>query len=138
MKALKFIIAVLFFSAIFVACKKEDVKQLPPTAPQGNSSLTGKWVGKYGYDAETPNIFFSFNIKANGMMEELNANGEVSGTGTWVKNGNTFTATHHYLPPYNSIFISSATFDPAAQRLSGTWKYSDAVTSAGKWYMIKE
>ena len=136
MKALKSVIAVLFFSAIFTACKKDEVKQ-PTPAPSGGTSLQGKWVGKYGYGSEEPNTFFSFNIKADGTMEELNSYSEVSGVGTWVRNGNTFSATHHYLPPYTSVFISSATFDSITKKLTGTWKYSTGSSSAGKWYMNK-
>lgn len=134
MKALKIVAAVLFFSAIFTACKKEST-----SSPSSNTNITGTWEGKYGYDNDDSQFFYSFKIKADGTMEELDFSGDQIGEGTWTLNGNTFTATHHFMPPYNKTFISTATFDPVAKKLKdGTWKYSDKPVNEGKWYMLKQ
>ncbi|MFT3681209.1 MAG: hypothetical protein QM791_13115 [Ferruginibacter sp.] len=134
MKTLKITIAVLFFSAIFTACKKEKAA---PTAQE--SAITGTWEGKYGYGTNDSQFFYSFKVKPDGTMQEIDAFGDIAGEGTWTLNGNTFTATHHFLSPYNKIFISTATFDPATKKLvNGSWKYSDKPANEGKWFMNKK
>lgn len=133
MKALKFAIAVLFFSAIFTACKKESASS------PNNTAIAGVWAGQYGYDNDDAEFFYSFKIKADGTMEEIDSFGEQIGEGTWTLNGNTFTATHHFLPPYNKTYISTAIYDAAAKKLrNGTWKYSDKAVDEGKWYMLQQ
>jgi hypothetical protein len=84
----KITLALLVASTLFVACSKED-----SVNPQGPVTITGKWVGKYGYDSDDPSFYYCFNIKSDGSFQEMNKSQEVLGTGSWQLVGDVFTAT---------------------------------------------
>ena len=128
------ILCLLFLPAFFVGCKKETTQSVPtPT-----DTIEGVWTGKYGFDNETPSIFFSFNIKPGGVIEELNSSGLSKGSGTWQLNGTTLTAHYQWKPPLSTIYSVSATFDKSKGELTGTWGYDNSATDGGKWTMKKK
>lgn len=129
----KSVLVLLVASTMFVACSKEDNNN-----NQGPVTITGKWVGKYGYDSEDPSHYYCFNIKSDGSFQELNKSGAVLGTGTWDLTGDVFTATVTWDPPYSSTFMMTATFDANDARLSGVWGYQPSDSDGGEWYMNKE
>ncbi|HET9053169.1 MAG TPA: hypothetical protein VFM90_03295, partial [Cyclobacteriaceae bacterium] len=65
MRFVQFSIMIMLASATLLACKKDKA----PSA--SNAAIEGKWSGKYGFDTETPTIFYGFNIKPGGVLEEF-------------------------------------------------------------------
>ena len=130
MKAFSLFFFLLLSATAFFSCSKED--EGTPT-----DTVEGKWVGTYGFGSENPDIFFSFNIKPGGVIEELNKNGGVKGTGTWQLTGDDFSATYDWGAPYYTTYTVSATFDKAHGKLKGFWGYDDSDADGGKWEMEK-
>ena len=133
MKVLKAAIVALLFSTTFLACKKDS------SSPSSSPSVAGKYVGTYGFDDETPNLFYSLNIRADGVIQEIGeSSGVPTGEGTWQLNGNTLTATYTMLfEPYNKYSIV-AIFDEGKGTLTGTWGYDNNGTDGGKMAMSKQ
>jgi hypothetical protein len=132
MKFLKFAIVALLLSTAFFSCSKNKDDDFKPS--NGNTSIEGKYVGKYGYGNEEPSISYILNVKAGGIFEELNTSGvSKCVSGNWSLNGNVFTAKYQWKAPLNSIFSVVATFDPSTGKLTGTWGYGDNATNGGKW-----
>jgi len=80
----------------------------------------------------------SFKMDDDGTLEEWNSLNTQSGVGTWSLSGTLFTASTHFLPPYNSIFLLSSTLDTATMRISGNWGYSPSTINGGKFYLVKQ
>ena len=143
MKTLKLFITAILIASTFVACKKDD-----PITPSGTSekplpvnpdkSMKGTWVGKYGYGNDSPDTYYCFKMDDDGTLEEWNSLNTQSGVGTWSLSGTLYTASTHFLPPYNSIFLLSSTLDTATMRISGNWGYSPSTINGGKFYLVKQ
>jgi hypothetical protein len=129
MKSLILFVAALFMLLIFLSCKKDTDSVLP---------VEGNWVGLYGNDNEVPSIFYKLNIKHGGVIEELNASGDVKGSGNWTLKGNNFTAHYQWKAPHNTFFTITARIDPNSNKLVGTWGFDNSATDGGKWEAIKE
>jgi hypothetical protein len=137
MKFVKFsIITLLLSAAVFSSCKKssDDIS----STGQANQSFAGNWVGAYGFGNEVPAIYYRFNIKSNGTIEELNSSGASKGTGTWNLNGNSFTAKYQWKAPMNTVFSVAATYNSATGKLSGTWGYNNNAADGGLWEQAKQ
>lgn len=115
----------------FIACSKEEDEGHP------TDTVEGLWIGTYGFGSESPDIFFSFNIKPGGVIEELNSNQLVKGSGTWELDDDDFTASYQWGAPYFTSFSVMATFDKSKGRLTGFWGYDDSAIDGGKWIMDK-
>ena len=131
--ALQIILILVIGSTMFTACKKDDT-----ATPHGPATIEGKWVGKYGYDNDDPVYYYCFNVKADGTIQELNSSQKVLGSGTWELNGDVFTSTVTWNPPYHSTFITTATFDANNGKLTGIWGYDPSDSDGGTWFMDKQ
>ena len=132
MKILKIALIALFVSGLFVACSK-DKKENP-----SESSIIGKWEGKYGFDNDNPSIYYSLNFKSSGVIEEMNSTGQVIGSGTWQMSGNTITAHYAWYPPSTATFSIVAAYDGSHGKLLGNWGYDASATDGGLWEMTKQ
>lgn len=132
MKKVKMAILALAIATGFVACNKDSDDVTP-------SPVEGTYVGKYGFGNDTPDLDFIFKVSPGGIFQEISAStGNVKGQGTWSVNGNTLTATYTMLfSPYNKYSVSG-TYDPATQKMTGTWGYDNNVTDGGKMEMAKQ
>lgn len=131
MKLIKFLAAGLLMVALFTACSKDkDV----PTTPA--FSIVGQWEGKLGTGAAIPTSFFKINVKADGKLDRINSDGEITGSGTWTVEGSTFKA--HYVSNMNGVEIDmTATIDKLMNKLTGgTWENSG--NNSGTWYASKK
>ena len=123
------------FATAIISCKKEDVST--PSTPSGSNPLAGRWIGKFGFNNENPDTYYSFKLKTDGTMDELNSSNEKIGEGTWTLNGTTFTAKHHYTGGNGTSFTDVATYNAQTHKFeNGTWGYSTNATNGGKWFMI--
>ncbi len=129
----KITLILLIASSVFVSCKKDDV-----ATPQGPTTIEGKWVGKYGYDSEDPSHYYSFDIKADGTIRELDDDQEVLGSGTWQLTGSAFDAVITWDPPFHSTFMVTGYFDAATGELYGAWGYEPSNTDGGEWFLNKK
>jgi hypothetical protein len=128
----------LFFSLLagiigFYSCKKDKQETSTPA-----TEIAAPYEGKFGTGTNTPSSFYSFNLKEDGTLEEVNNAGVVVGKGTWSIQGNSFQGYYHYLTPVTSTFSVTATYDQAAKKLSGTWGYGSSNQDGGKWFMVKK
>jgi len=129
MKFLKFSIVALLMPVILFSCKKDKDDTVLP--------VEGKWTGLYGFGIDAPSISYKLNIKHDGTIEELNVAGNSKGGGSWSFTGNTLTAHYQWKAPLNTVFSIIATYDPATQKLTGTWGYDNNATDGGKWESAK-
>lgn len=133
MKHLQFIFLFVLGATVFTACKKEKNE---PQVSSGDVAAT--YEGKYGTGNNTPTAFFSFNAKADGVLEELTNTGSLKGKGVWSISGNTFQGTTHDIFPVTNFYSYRATYDAATKKLTGTWGYGNSETDGGQWYMTKK
>ncbi|MGN6294608.1 MAG: hypothetical protein ACTHMV_17800 [Chitinophagaceae bacterium] len=131
MKLIKFFAAGLLMAALFTACSKDKDTPAPPAF-----NIVGRWEGKLGTGSSIPTGFFGLDVKANGKLDRINDEGEISGSGTWTVNGNTFTG--HYVSNSNGVSIDViATVDKLSNKLTGgTWENSG--NNSGTWYANKK
>ena len=128
MKFVKFAVIALLMPVIFVSCKKDNDTVLP---------VEGTWNGLYGFGIDPPSISYKLNIKHDGTIEELSTSGNVKGSGTWSFSGNTLTGHYQWKAPMSTVFSIIATYDPATNKLTGTWGYDNDPTDGGKWESTK-
>jgi hypothetical protein len=136
MKILRTTIIALVASTAFIACKKDHNSSVPPSS-SGNS-IVGKWVGSYVNDASGNSFYYSFNIKANGVIEEVTSSGEKIGEGTYTYENNILTAHYNWLPPHTSSYSIIASYYSNSGKLLGNWGYGDSATDGGTWEMTKK
>lgn len=132
MKFCKFlIVALLASAAIFSSCKKnsDNVNHHP---------LEGQWIGTYGFGNDVPAVYYSFDIKSDGTIDELNQYGNSKGGGTWSLNGNSFAATYQWKAPMNTVYSVVGTYDAAQGKITGTWGYGTNTTNGGLWEQTKD
>lgn len=129
MKFVKFSIVALLMPVIFFSCEKDKNDTVLP--------VEGNWNGLYGFGIDAPTISYKLNIKHDGTIEELNVSGNSKGSGTWSFNGNTLTAHYQWKAPLNTVFSIIATYDPATNKLTGTWGYDNNAADGGKWQSNK-
>lgn len=130
MKMMKIFFAVLLLAAIFTACKKDATKPV--------ATIEGTWVGKFGTGENAPSSFYSFNIKADGTIQEVNAAGEVVGEGTWELDNKILYATYSYFTPSTKVYSILGAFDKNQGKLLGNWGYNESATNGGLWEMTKK
>lgn len=114
MKHLRSVSLALLLMATIVACKKDS----EPAA----FTIVGKWVGAIGQDANPPSGYYAINIKSNGTIERIDADGDVNATGTWELEGNELTAIYTY--PGSTVVFIDATVDKSQNKLTGNWENS--------------
>lgn len=134
MKALKLSLLVLFTSLFFINCKKDN--DSPSNSGTPSSSITGVWEGKYGTGSNNPSTFYSFAIKAGGVLQELDQAGQVKGTGTWKLENNIISGSYTY--PSGLKYSILGAFDPAKKQIVGDWGYGSNATNGGLWDMDKK
>ena len=117
----------------FISCSKKSDDKIEKTV-----SIEGTWVGKYSVLSEPYNDYYSFRIKAGGILELLDATNKVTGSGTWaIENGNLFSGTYTLPAPDSKKISVLATFKKDTGDLDGTWGPDDNDYTGGYWYMKK-
>lgn len=101
-------------------------------------ALQGTYAGKYGYENEHPSVFYSFILKANGILEEINPAGQVIGKGSWSVNGNKVYGIYYYEIPFNAFYSVVADMNLHNKQFSGTWGYGKNESNGGTWIMAKK
>jgi hypothetical protein len=128
--------AMLMLASIsFVACNKDD----DDDNNAGASAVEGLYVGKYGFDNDTPDTDYKLKFKPGGVMEEIGVNsGQTIGSGTWQLNGNTITGTYTMLfTPFSKYSVTGA-YNSSTHKLVGTWGYDNSATDGGKLEMTRQ
>ena len=126
-------IILLMTGLSFVSCSKNNDHNKPATV-----SAEGVYSGKYGYGNDIPDQEYKLNFKAGGILQEIGINsGAITGQGTWQINGNTITGTYKMVFAPYSVYSVSGVFDPATNKLTGTWGYDNSATDGGKIDMTR-
>ncbi|HEY0678894.1 MAG TPA: hypothetical protein VGD17_11450 [Chitinophagaceae bacterium] len=132
MRFVQFAIMIMLASATLLACKKDKASST------SNAAIEGKWMGKYGFDNETPAIFYGFNIKPGGVLEEFGESGMKIAQGTWKLENNIFTGNTVSLLGSNNEYSVIAAFNEAKGELLGNWGYDESATDGGTFTMKKQ
>ncbi|HMR92755.1 MAG TPA: hypothetical protein PKC69_10580 [Chitinophagaceae bacterium] len=119
------IILGLLFAAVFTSCSKS--KSPNPV------TIEGTWQGTYGFGTSHTGYQFGFNILPNGIIERIDAAGNVKGTGEWEMQNNILMADFSV---GNADFSIMAAFYPGEGRLLGDWGYYPNVDE-GAWEMTR-
>lgn len=122
------LLSVITMTTLFVSCSKDKSEPQPV-------SIEGRWVGSYVNDASGDKFYYSFNIMAGGVIEELNSSGQKIGEGTWEIENDILTAEYSW--PGGADFSVIAAFYKNDAKLLGDWGYDDSVTNGGSWEMTK-
>ncbi|WP_295116860.1 hypothetical protein [uncultured Chitinophaga sp.] len=113
---------------LLFSCKKEAATPSP---------LTGSWNGKLSKGTEAPpSGLFYMQLSANHSVKRVNADGEVTATGSWKLSGSDFTAQYKYIDDATVIVTLTGTYNPATNEISGSWKNSYDVK--GLWNAQKK
>jgi len=130
MQVRSFLLLGLISSFVFMSChKNSDDKTLTKT------TIEGTWAGKYAVLSEPYNTFYSFKIKAGGILEVLDIAQQKTGNGTWKLEGVLFMATYTNTVPDTRTYSVLATFNSQTGKLDGTWGPDDNDYTGGYWYM---
>jgi hypothetical protein len=116
---------------VFASCSKKDSAPLPAASPEGN------WAGKYSVLSGPYNGYYSFKIKAGGVLELQDSLQQKAGTGTWELENKIFTGTYSFLAPATGTFSVIANFNNNTGKLDGTWGTGLQEYGGGYWYMYK-
>lgn len=130
MKISKIILIALVTLPGFIACKKDKVDKQ-------TTNIEGRWVGTYVNEASGSSFYYSFNIKAAGVIEEVNAAGEKLGQGTWKLENNILSAKYSWSGGGNGFSVLGA-FYKETGKLLGDWGYGNSATNGGTWEMHKQ
>ena len=122
------LIAIALVAGISACSKDKDDTKSPAT-------IEGRWVGDYINDASGNSFYYSFNIKAGGIIEELNSSNQKIGQGTWKLENDILTAT--YTSTGGSKYSIIAAFYKKEGKLLGDWGYGNSATNGGTWEMTK-
>ncbi len=127
MKFLKSITSVLLLLFVFSACSK-DSESTPST-----TTFQGVWQGKFGNDNDAPSVFFSLNFKAGGVLEEIDTDGTVKGTGTYTIDNNNIITGHtvNIKAPVGNKYSYVAAFYPSQAKVLGNWGFGNSGTNGG-------
>jgi hypothetical protein len=133
MQLKQFFIAGLLSVIAFVSCSKKD-NDIKTGFP-----IEGNWVGKYSVLSGPYNSYYSFKIKAGGVLERQDSTGQKTGEGTWaLTNANTIiTGTYTLLAPSSETFSFVANFHSDTGDLDGTWGYGLKEYGGGYWFMTR-
>ncbi|MBC7886352.1 MAG: hypothetical protein H7Z13_00575 [Ferruginibacter sp.] len=125
-------IAGLLSVIAFASCSKKN-DDIPLV------SIEGDWVGKYSVLSGPYNNYYSFKIKAGGVLELQDAAGQKTGEGSWqFSNANTVIfGTYSHLPPANGKFSFIANFNSTTGKIDGTWGNDLKEYGGGYWFMNK-
>src|SRR5262245_40458475 len=96
MKILKIAIIALFTSALFVACKKENVETAQAF------TIEGKWVGTTNGSG-----YLGMNIKPGGSLDRLNSSGSIVASGNWQLHGDTLSGNYQFLSSGTDVTFSA-------------------------------
>lgn len=132
MKVSKIMFSVFMAMAALMSCKKDhdEIKK---------TTIEGRWEGTYINDASGNSFYYSFNIKPDGVIEEINASGEKIGEGTWeIDSNNIFSAHYKWIPPtgHSNYAVIGALYHETG-KLLGNWGYGSSTTNGGTWEMQK-
>lgn len=137
-KAALVILSIAVSANTLVSCSKENKISPDPVQPVVEAkTIKGSWTGKYGSGNNEPHLFFSANIKDAGLLEIKDAEGKITGTGTWELTDNaTFNATYTYTQIIGVTYTLAAKYDEDAQTLNGSW--SSNIINGGEFYLNKD
>ena len=119
------------FAAIlgFSSCSKDN------ESTQSVTSIEGRWIGTYVNQASGNTFYYSFNIKAGGIIEEINSSNQKIGEGSWKLENDILSATYTW--PSGSKYSILAGFYKKEGKLLGDWGYGNSATNGGTWQMTK-
>jgi hypothetical protein len=117
---------ILLSCTLFISCSKDK--------DNGPVSIEGTWEGTFNFGPNTQTYKWGLNLKAGGVMEGLDENGQVTGTGTWEIQNNIITGD--YVENGDVITIVAA-FYPQQKKLLGDWGFDGSVNE-GTFDMSKK
>ena len=123
------LIALVSLPVLFSCKKDKDKPTITPT-------IEGRWEGSYINAASQNSFYYSFNIKAGGVFEEIGSNGQKLGEGTWSMENNILTA--HYAYPNGNEYTVIAAYYKDQAKLLGDWGYDNSGTDGGTFEMDKK
>ena len=136
MSFLKTFALLLILGSSFVACKKDD-NDKPGSNPDA-APFIGKWTGTFGYDNSNSGYFFAINVKADGVIQELNASGVAKGQGTWTLQGTTLKGSYKMLfSPFNQYSVITKV-NASTGKMEGSWGYDGDGGDGGQILLTKQ
>ena len=131
MKILKFAFVILVMVIGLSSCQKDD-------EPKDDSkSVAGIWVGKYGFDAETPSLYEKWDMETDGDLRSLLPDGTVYAVGSWDQEGSEIEVHYNELgEPFNFTF--KGTYDEDNEEITGNWFDTEDPTYGGTFEMQRQ
>jgi hypothetical protein len=129
MKAVKILSMAFILVSALIGCSKEEIKT--------NSSATGTWIGKWGYDNDQPSHYYKLVLSSNGTLKRFNDDGEVISTGTWKVSGFNFEG-EYTMTGNGSKFLIKGLYSDIAGEITGTWGSAPSYANGGTFDLNKE
>ncbi len=131
------LVVIALGTATLVSCKKENPVVPEQPAPVVKT-IEGSWTGKYGGGNNTPDSYFAFNIKPEGLLEVKNEQGAITGTGSWeLTDEETFEATYSYTNNLIVTYSLTAKYNKEAGTINGSWSPNIGL-GGGDFYLNKQ
>lgn len=127
----------LFFIFLFsTACQKElciiEGSTKPPTPKY---TIPGGWEGKFGRNADLPNLPFAANFKTNGKATVEADTQPFYLFGNWVLAGDSIITNYTF--PAGDSFRFAAKFTDTVKRIEGYWRAISPATGGGTFFLVK-
>ena len=127
MKQFKSILVIAITVMGFLACQKDE----------GAAGIKGTWVGYWGFEFETPDVYEKWEMKKNGDLSAFNSSGDLIATGSWEVDGFNFEAEYTTVNSHFT-YLFEGLYSDAAGELTGNWGEKPSSTNGGTFIMNRE
>jgi hypothetical protein len=118
------------------SCQKEivydDIDHEPPVIIY---TIPGGWEGKFGRNADPPNLYFAAHFKIDGSVTIEADEPPAFLYGSWQKIGDSVKTTYVY--PAGDSFEFAAKFVDTVGRMDGYWRAIPPAVGGGRFYLEK-
>ena len=123
---------ILFISS----CQKElCIIEKPVTPPKPTYTIPGGWEGKFGRNADIPNLPFAAHFKTNGKATVEADTQPFYLFGNWVLTGDSIITNYTF--PGGDSFRFAAKFADTLNTITGYWRAIPPATGGGNFFLKK-
>ena len=120
---------------VLTGCQKELCLNNSEITPQPIYTIPGGWQGKFGRDANPPDLPFAAHFKTDGKVTVEADTQPFILLGTWILAGDSVIANYTF--PGGDSFRFAAKFVDTSNRISGYWGAIPPAVGGGTFFLQK-